>query len=217
MSSNERIPLAEAEKLAAEFQDLIPETCYSRWEVAGSVRRRCPMVGDVEIVVIPRYGTIEVREGLFPTEKQNANLLWNLLDAHVQDGHMKRWLRQVQCRKCEGKGFLCNDTAHTCPTCDGRQTLPRECWGDKFRAVEFRGRCFDVFTATPNTWGSQLAVRTGPAEYSHKLVTCLLRRGLRQEDGWVRNKRTGDLLPCPEESRYFELCGVPMIPPERRM
>jgi len=48
-----RIALADAERLAAEVVDLLDPVC-ERIEIAGSIRRRVEMVGDIEIVVMPR-------------------------------------------------------------------------------------------------------------------------------------------------------------------
>jgi DNA polymerase/3'-5' exonuclease PolX len=47
-------PLPEAERIAAaRVADLAP--AYTRIQVAGSVRRRTEVVGDIEMVAIPCY------------------------------------------------------------------------------------------------------------------------------------------------------------------
>ena len=51
--STGKMPLAEAQKIADEIVSAIRPFCV-RAEVAGSVRRRKEVVGDVEIVAIPR-------------------------------------------------------------------------------------------------------------------------------------------------------------------
>lgn len=62
-------PLAEAERIAsAIIADLLP-VC-TRIQVAGSVRRRKELVGDIELVAIPRYEPA----GLFGDREQSA--LW---------------------------------------------------------------------------------------------------------------------------------------------
>jgi len=67
-------PLAEAERIASEIiADLLP-VC-ERIQVAGSVRRRKELVGDVELVAIPRYEPA----GLFGDCHTNA--LWMHLHA----------------------------------------------------------------------------------------------------------------------------------------
>jgi DNA polymerase (family 10) len=68
-------PLAEAERIASEIvADLMP-VCR-RLQVAGSVRRRKEMVGDIELVAIPRYDPA----GLFGD--CTANALWEHLHAN---------------------------------------------------------------------------------------------------------------------------------------
>lgn len=52
-----RIPLAEAERLAADVVELLRPAC-ERIQVAGSIRRRKPDVKDIEIVAIPKMQPI---------------------------------------------------------------------------------------------------------------------------------------------------------------
>ena len=67
-------PLAEAERIASTIiADLLP-VC-DRIQVAGSVRRRKDLVGDIELVAIPRYEPA----GLFGDRRANA--LWTHLHA----------------------------------------------------------------------------------------------------------------------------------------
>jgi len=67
------VPLAEAARIAAlVVADLAPYC--ERIEIAGSVRRRKEIVGDIELVAIPRYEL----GGLFATHPVNA--LWAYLE-----------------------------------------------------------------------------------------------------------------------------------------
>ena len=54
MSENKRIPLIEAEILAKQIVDRLRPHCQ-RIQIAGSIRRRKPDVGDIEIVAIPEF------------------------------------------------------------------------------------------------------------------------------------------------------------------
>lgn len=45
--------LAEAQAIATRVRDLLAPHC-ERIEIAGSIRRKCPQVGDIEIVAIPK-------------------------------------------------------------------------------------------------------------------------------------------------------------------
>lgn len=81
MSKSQR-PLAEAERIASDIvADLLP--FCDRIEVAGSVRRRKEVVGDIELVAIPRYEPA----GLFGDCRSNA--LW----AHLHDGGTYRFAK----------------------------------------------------------------------------------------------------------------------------
>ena len=73
MSKTQR-PLPDAERIAAAIVADLAPSC-ARIQVAGSVRRRKEVVGDIEIVAIPRYAPA----GLFGD--CTANLLWEHLRA----------------------------------------------------------------------------------------------------------------------------------------
>jgi hypothetical protein len=64
--SKTKRPLPDAERIAAAIVADLAPSC-ARIQVAGSVRRRTEVVGDIEIVAIPRYAP--------------ANLLWEHLHA----------------------------------------------------------------------------------------------------------------------------------------
>ena len=88
----------------------------------------------------------------------------------------------------------------------------------------------DLFIVEPDSWGLQLAIRTGPAEFSKRLVTeqsrgGLLRDGLKSAGGVLyrgRIEHNGELLaagvpiPTPEERAFLEeYCGGWIEPEER--
>jgi DNA polymerase/3'-5' exonuclease PolX len=53
MSNNSKIPLARARAVAARFINYIDTVCLY-CSIAGSVRRECEYVGDIEVVIVPR-------------------------------------------------------------------------------------------------------------------------------------------------------------------
>ena len=53
MSSEQKIPLAKAKIVAERFMKYL-EPYVSKMSIAGSVRRECAMVGDIEVVVTPK-------------------------------------------------------------------------------------------------------------------------------------------------------------------
>jgi len=93
--------------------------------------------------------------------------------------------------------------------------------GPKYKQIALpEGLNLDLFIVTPPAqWGVQFLIRTGPAEFSHKLVTSRMYGGLlpsylKVKDGaiWSRNH----IIPTPEEQDVFDLLGIPYIEPENR-
>lgn len=73
----------------------------------------------------------------------------------------------------------------------------------------------DLFFAQRDNWGLIFAIRTGSAEYSHKvLATEWVKRGYTSIDGYLCNN--GHPIPILEEEDLFKRIGVSFIPPELR-
>lgn len=92
-------------------------------------------------------------------------------------------------------------------------------FGDKYRGVDFNGRLHEIFCATPENFGCQLAIRTGPADYSRMLVTRMQDYGYRQSDGylWRIDGDRRECVRCPDEATFFSAAGFPSVPaPETR-
>jgi DNA polymerase/3'-5' exonuclease PolX len=79
---------------------------------------------------------------------------------------------------------------------------------------------FDIFLTTPEKWGVILTIRTGSADFSHRLVTPrnkggLLPSNLRVKDGRIWN---GDeALETPKEADVFNVIGLAWIEPKDRV
>lgn len=74
----------------------------------------------------------------------------------------------------------------------------------------------DLFMANERNWGSIFAIRTGSAEFSHKVLAC----------GWVKNgyKSEGGILikngqetEVREEEDLFKIIGISYIEPKDRI
>lgn len=73
----------------------------------------------------------------------------------------------------------------------------------------------DLFFAEESNWGSILAIRTGSADYSHKvLARGWVGRGFKGEGGHLM--RDGMKYEVKEEKDLFELIGIPYVEPENR-
>lgn len=73
----------------------------------------------------------------------------------------------------------------------------------------------DLFFAERGNWGLIYAIRTGSADYSHKvLATEWVKRGYKSEGGYL--VANGKQIAVPEEEDLFNRIGVPFVAPELR-
>jgi DNA polymerase/3'-5' exonuclease PolX len=72
----------------------------------------------------------------------------------------------------------------------------------------------------PATWGVNFLVRTGSAEFSHRMVTPASYGGYKPDGFEIREARVwrnGQLIATPEEGDVFELWSMDFIRPEERL
>lgn len=171
--------LESAHAIAERARCVLAPWC-DRIAIAGSIRRKKPEVGDIELVAIPTASIIR-RD------------LWGEI-VEVQRDH--RFAKAVRSLGLVLKG----------DPSSGRYIqlhLPD-------------GIALDLFLATPENWGLILAIRTGSADYSHRVLA----------SGWVRAgyHSIGGMLctrfhkvPVREEEDLFNLIGLPWAAPETRL
>ena len=159
--------LDAATAIANRIREALAPHCY-RCEIAGSIRRKKPDVGDIEIVAIPKpYDTDLFESGIATV--------------------INRWPAV--------KGIL---------PCKYTQRIHPE------------GIKVDFFFARPENWGLIFAIRTGSADYSHRVLAVgWVRQGYHSEDGMVTRK-DGAPVPCCDERDLFRIAGVPWTEPENR-
>lgn len=190
MSTGTRRTHAQAMQEAQDFANLFAG-CFEKWTIAGSLRRHRPEVGDVEHVVIPAFSERPV--GLFGGDVQHRNILWDRLDAMVEKGELEKAVYG------EGESNR---------------------WGEKYRGVLFRGFKHEIFCADAQNYGAILAIRTGSADFSQKLVTAMKYGGrYRQQEGYVRyanGQNAGEVRACGTEEEFFRMCGCQYVPPKER-
>jgi DNA polymerase/3'-5' exonuclease PolX len=184
----DRISLATAEGIAALAVTLFAPVC-DRIEVAGSIRRRKPEVGDVEIVCVPK---VELAPD--PT---------SLLAEEVPVN------RQFELAKSL-RGSVLQDRL---------DVNDRPCFGPNWQRVVFEGFGLDVFACSAEQWGVTLAIRTGNPEFSKKLVMPQSQGGFllsgQRVHGWRLHDR-GQVMHTPEEIDFFRLIEKPWVRPEDR-
>lgn len=202
MSAGARIPSAEVVPVVKRFVALV-QPYTERLVVAGSLRRRLPTCGDVEIVCVPRVMTVErITADLFGdrSETSDEDRLRDFLDAALEDGVVSK----------RGLGA------------DGTTTR----WGPRGKALTFEGVPFDVYATDAEIFGWTQVLRTGPQEFSRQLV---VRRGEKTKDrrsgllpeglyieGGLRSRLSGLLIPTPEETDVFAALGIEYREPWQR-
>ncbi len=215
MSQGNPISLALATRIAeALIRELAPTTV--RIQVAGSIRRQCLEVRDLEIVAIPRLE--ERAQGQQTLLGEGGQVRVNLLHEAVD--------RLVQAGRIE-------------PIKPGSKELePDPAWAAKGEARYWRLWLpkpkvkVDLFLATPETWGAVYTLRTGPWEFSKALVSAYHQRTQgRFHKGRVHASCPPDQVPflrtrqgyplgppleTPEEEDVFAACGFRWVPPEQR-
>lgn len=178
--------LAKAEQIARTLAGEMSPHC-ARVEIAGSIRRGCPEVKDIELVAVPLLKEEETTEGLFP-EQVRVNMLY-------------RWAKR------SGVTWIKSGTSRIVPW----QVKPD---GKYWRGLLPAGIKLDLFIADPANFGLIFAIRTGSAEFTTALVTRAKEVGLPSVDGYLT--RGGERVVTPEETDVFELLGLEWTDPARR-
>jgi DNA polymerase/3'-5' exonuclease PolX len=88
----------------------------------------------------------------------------------------------------------------------------------------------DLFLVTPPAeWGVQSVIRTGPADFSHWMVTRKSSGGALPNEYIVANGAVGHrvrtdkgdgrmgIIPMPEEIDFFKICGLEWVEPSQRV
>lgn len=192
--SNFRLAYQPAADLARKIADDLRPVC-ERVEVAGSVRRQRETVGDIELVVIPKF---------------SASLLPHVLGQNLLDLHLVALMNQ-------GRLMRASSTPIQDLTCKAFY-IP---------ALARQGHWFklEINVSTVERWPVELAIKTGSADFSHKLVTYRKDGGFlpghwRIRDGWQVYEVGGDGSEARlifESERHFieQICGQ-WVPPEKR-
>jgi DNA polymerase/3'-5' exonuclease PolX len=188
--------LAGARAIAEEVRDALSPDC-ERIQIAGSIRRGKPEVKDIEIVYIPRM--ILPQPALFDLGL-SADSSIPATDRAIDD-------------------LIANATL-------ARDDKVKR-WGPKYkRAVHVQtGMVVELFAATGDNWGYIYALRTGPAEFNHLLVTKKAYGGAMPADMyvhsgylWHTDGEAGAHTCChmPSEEVFFATLQLPCWPPEER-
>jgi DNA polymerase/3'-5' exonuclease PolX len=186
--------LREAHKVAERLAEAMSPFC-ARVEIAGSVRRCCPEVKDVELVAVPRWEERpDPAPSLFAEEDERVNLLhgWAVNEAASAS---VRWIKLGT------------------PEVVDWEPKPE---GKYWRALVDDSIKLDLFLAAPENYGLILAIRTGSAEFSQALMTYAKHRTPYHVEGGYLRGREGAVLETPEERDVFKALKVDYVLPRER-
>lgn len=182
-----RIPLGQAESIAAAFIEQFGRGLPAPGlEVVGSIRRRKPEVGDIEILApAPIIGEGDLLHAalLIQTDFPQAGTLFGRDNAKPFEHIKGLWT-----------GFLFAQLF------DRRHNVKI----DIFR-----------YYRRPTNYGLKKLIWTGSAEFSQRVVTALHPGGFRSQDGYVRDSNN-QLIETPDEASVFALAGMRYVEPEER-
>lgn len=201
----DRIPLALAQVYGNLAREDIAPYC-ERVEVAGSIRRGKPDVGDVELVVIPKPGPepAPAPADLFgnpvgkvdePPDQLHAYLTEQVA-AGTGAGPVTKWALRMQKRE------------------DGQERPAG--FGPMNKLLLFQGFPCDIFVTEARQWGLTMMIRTGSAEWNILTARHLTRLGLHMATHNGIVSQHGELLDVPDEATMFRLLRIDPVDPAKR-
>ena len=169
MSNSVKRPYSEMIIIAEEIKALLEPHVF-RIEIAGSLRRKKDLVGDIEIILISK----PFETGLFATGLAEIVDQWQMIVG----------------------------------------SLDKHC---KYTKRIFKGVQVDLFFCEFDNWGNTLAVRTGSADYSFKVLASGWKQaGYFSKDNYLYQYGNENKIILREEKDLFNLIGVEYVEPEKR-
>jgi DNA polymerase/3'-5' exonuclease PolX len=193
MSDKPKFPRREAIDVAREVLKYLSPFC-ERVVVAGSLRRMCDAVGDVEILFIPKL--TQEPDGLFDTKTvdQTEKVFENMLAPGLGECY------PIITKRLNALGNVA-------------------AWGPLNKLARHdSGIPVDFFSTTAENWWVSLVIRTGSKECNLRLTTGAnrLNRTLHAYGSGITDRKTGEQLIATSEEEVFALCGVEFLLPAQR-
>lgn len=185
-SEKRRWPLAEAEAVACHLRDMLAPSC-KKIVIAGSIRRRKPYVGDIELLFVPRLTALKA--DFFVTTQID------IADRTIND--------------LLAKGILAKRLSVT-----GHEAWGPK---NKLAVHVPSGIPVDLFSTTEDNWYVALVIRTGSKATNLRLTMGANKQGrILHAYGSGVEESDGNIIPATSEEHVFQLCGIPFMPPEKR-
>lgn len=184
----DRYPLSFAHLNAVKIVGLFDHH-YERMEIAGSIRRQRPTVGDIEIVYVPKINQDTSAGALF-AEPVNAT------DQRIEQ------LEQI--------GIL-----ERRPNKRGQYSFGERI---KLMRHKPTGIPVDLFSTTPAAWFNYLVCRTGGADSNMRIAGTARQRGFmwRPYSAGFYDPKTDQVIPMNSEREVFDFVGLPYEEPHQR-
>lgn len=182
-----RMPLEEARAIAEEVKAQIVDACTSV-VIAGSIRRRKSEVGDIELVLVPKYAGSP-----------------GLMFAELTENQLELRLRAMA-----GVGTLIERRKEN----EDKIAWFKKGKESRYVAATYKEKIgVDFFIILPDRadwYGWHLLLRTGPSDANQLLMTekrfgGWLPNGMKVADGIIY--RNGKPCPVEDEAAFFELWG----------
>jgi DNA polymerase/3'-5' exonuclease PolX len=201
MSDGRRFPWERAKAVAKELCDALRPACERMVSgepyliVAGSMRRRQPEVGDVEILFVPRVENLPDPQNLFP----DAPLVPVQMTDAIVSGWVSRWV--LKKRQNAAGGYT---------------------WGpqNKLAVHIVSGIPVDLFQLTRENWFNGVVCRTGSKESNARIALAAQKRGWQWNPygaGFYDASDPSRLVKrVGSEREVFEAVGLPFLEPKER-
>lgn len=190
-------PLGQARLWANELVRAMEPYC-EKIRVAGSIRRECATVKDIEIVCTPKLRTVSVlQQTLFGETEPERTYEINELHSWATNNDLPLDLQWIKPGTSEISIWSIKSTG--------------KYWRGYLPAHDMK---VDVFIATPENLGAILLIRTGSAEFSQGVMEHAKRISRPCCDGQFTS--SGIPRVTPTEQDVFELLGLRYVAPLQR-
>lgn len=182
-----KFPREAALTVAESLRDLFYPMC-SRICVAGSLRRRKTMVGDIEILYIPRLELRKDPQDMFATI--NASLVDEIIERLEATGVLARRLN-----------------------CKGSEMFGQE---NKLMRSVATAIPVDLFRTTEESWFNYLVCRTDPAESNVRIAQAAREKGWKWHPYGTGFSKGREEFRVTCEKDVFDFVNLPFLEPWER-
>jgi DNA polymerase/3'-5' exonuclease PolX len=186
--NHQRVPLAQAQLAAQRLIGLLEPFC-ERIQIAGSIRRQRALVGDIELICIPKYQETTPPGEMFP---QSTNMVNAAIQQFISSGALSLRVKR--------DGTVAN----------GDKV--------KLLYDHHSNISLDLFITDTSCWFSTFVCRTGGKDNNTAIATKAKVMGYRwmMAGEGFRHLQTNEIVAVSSEQAVFAFVGMPYLRPEDR-